>query len=209
MPHTACATVAADVHVLALVCVMNSVVVPWLVVALLARRQAAMSTSTQALSLAASTQPAAASMSTCTQCARPPSMSALTRRRFSLSDSALLGKAEGPLSTSNGGTVHERTRRSTRPPPLTMHAAVCSALGPRLSRSDSALLGKAEGPLSTSNVSTSNGGTVHEHGVRTSPSTPTMRPLMRTSPVFARMLANTREAPATPRRVSAAIMKSI
>ena len=128
MPHTACATVAADVHVLALVCVMNSVVLPWLVVALLARRRAdaSMSTSTQPLSRRLE---AAASMSTCTQRARPPSMSALARRRFSLSDSALLGKAEGPLSTSNGGTVHERTRRRTRPPPLTMHAAVCSALG--------------------------------------------------------------------------------
>jgi hypothetical protein len=187
MPHTTCETVAADVYVLALVCVMNSVVVPWLVVALLARRleaAASMSTSTQPLSRLE----AAASMSTCTRRALPPSMSV----RFSLSDSALLGNAEGPLSTSNGGTVRVRTRRSTRPavPPLTMHAAVCSALRRRLSRSDSALLGNAEGPLST------------VHGVRTSPSTPTMRPLMpvRTSPVFARMLANTREAPATPRR---------
>ena len=181
MPHKTCATVAADVYVFALVCVMNSVVVPWLVVALLARRLEA-----------------AASM--CTS-ARPPSMSALARRRFSLSDSALLGNAEGPLSTSNAGTVRGvRTRRSTRPavPPLTMHAAVCSALGRRLSRSDSALFDNATR-------------TAHEvstvHGVRTSPSTPTMRPLMpvRTSPVFARMLANTREAPATPRRVSASI----
>jgi hypothetical protein len=186
MPHKTCATVAADVYVFALVCVMNSVVVPWLVVALLARRleaAASMSTSTQPLS------------------ARPPSMSALARRRVSLSDSALLGNAEGPLSTSNGGTVRGvRTRRSTCPavPPLTMHAAVCSALGPRLSRSDSALLGNAT--RTAHEVST-----VHERGVRTSPSTPTIRPLMpaRTSPVFARMLANTREAPATPRRGAA------
>jgi hypothetical protein len=150
-----------------------------------------MSTSTQPLSCRLE---AAASMSTCTQRARPPSMSALARRRFSLSDSALLGNAEGPLSTSNGGTVRGvRTRRSTRSavPPLTMHAAVCSALGRRLSRSDSALFDNATR-------------TAHEvstvHGVRTSPSTP-----VRTSPVFARMLANTREAPATPRRVSASI----
>jgi hypothetical protein len=149
MPHNACATLAADAYVLALVCVMNSVVVPWLVWALLARRLEA-----------------AASMSTSTQ----------------------RGKAEGPLSTRG-----VRTRRRPAVPPLTMHAAVCSALRRRLSRSDSALLGNAEGPLS-------NAGT--ERGVRTSPSTPTMRPLMppRTSPVFARMLANTREAPATPRR---------
>jgi hypothetical protein len=152
MPHTTCATVAADVHVLALVVVMNSVVVPWLVVALLARRlEASMSTSTQR------------------------------------------GNAEGPLRTSNAGSG-VRTRRSTRPPPLTMHAAVCSALGRRLSRSDSALLGNAHSDATR---------TAHEvstvHGVRTSP---TMRPLMplRTSPVFARMLANTREAPPTPRR---------
>jgi len=172
MPHKTCATVAADVYVFALVCVMNSVVVPWLVVALLARRLEAAATSTQPLS------------------ARPPSMSALARRRFSLSDSALLGNAEGPLSTVRG----VRTRRSTRSavPPLTMHAAVCSALVPRrLSRSDSALFDNATS-------------TVHERGVRTSPSTPTIRPLMpvRTSPVFARMLANTREVPATPRRAA-------
>jgi hypothetical protein len=200
MPHKTCATVAADVYVFALVCVMNSVVVPWLVVALLARRLEA-----------------AASMSTSTQRVRPPSMSALARRRFSLSDCALLGNAEGPLSTSNAGTVRGvRTRRSTRPavPPLTMHAAVCSALGRRLSRSDSALFDNAT--RTAHEVSTVHGvrtSTVHGvrtstvHGVRTSPSTPTMRPLMpvRTSPVFARMLANTREAPATPRRVSAAI----
>jgi hypothetical protein len=46
MPHKTCATVAADVYVLALVCVMNSVVVPWLVVALLARRMEAAAMST-------------------------------------------------------------------------------------------------------------------------------------------------------------------
>ena len=193
MPHKTCATVAGDVYVLAMVCVMNSVVVPWLVVALLARRLEA------AASVSTSTQPLSKLQ------ARPPSMSALARRRFSLSDSALLGNAEGPLSTSNGGTVRGvRTRRSTRSavPPLTMHAAVCSALGRRLSRSDSALFDNATR-------------TAHEvstvHGVRTSPSTPTMRPLMpvRTSPVFASMLANTREAPATPRRVSAATGSSI
>jgi hypothetical protein len=89
MPHKTCATVAADVYVFALVCVMNSVVVPWLVVALLARRLEA-----------------AASMSTSTQRVRPPSMSALARRRFSLSDCALLGNAEGPLSTRE----HEHAR---------------------------------------------------------------------------------------------------
>jgi len=187
MPHKTCATVAGDVYVLAMVCVMNSVVVPWLVVALLARRLEA------AASVSTSTQPLSKLQ------ARPPSMSALARRRFSLSDSALLGNAEGPLSTSNGGTVRGvRTRRSTRSavPPLTMHAAVCSALGRRLSQSGSALFDNATLPLSS----------VHEHGVRTSPSTPTMRPLrpVQTSPVFARMLSNTREAPATPRRVSAA-----
>ena len=97
MPHNTCATV--DVYVLALACVMNSVVVPWLVVALLARRLEA------AASVSTSTQPLSKLQ------ARPPSMSALARRRFSLSDSALLGNAEGPLSTSNGGTVRGvRTR---------------------------------------------------------------------------------------------------
>ena len=99
MPHKTCATVAGDVYVLAMVCVMNSVVVPWLVVALLARRLEA------AASVSTSTQPLSKLQ------ARPPSMSALARRRFSLSDSALLGNAEGPLSTSNGGTVRGvRTR---------------------------------------------------------------------------------------------------
>ena len=93
MPHKTCATVAGDVYVLAMVCVMNSVVVPWLVVALLVRRLEA------AASVSTSTQPLSKLQ------ARPPSMSALARRRFSLSDSALLGNAEGPLSTSNGGTV--------------------------------------------------------------------------------------------------------
>jgi hypothetical protein len=72
-------------------------------------------------------------------------------------------------------------------PPLTMHAAVCSALGRQLSLSDSALLGNKK----TSRTS---------RRTQTSPSSPSLfpSPTTRTSPVFARMLANTREPPATP-----------
>lgn len=77
-----------------------------------------------------------------------------------------------------------RASDSGQPPPLTMHAAVCSALGRRLSKSDSALL----------------------DAMSTRPPPPRLPPprppppRLRTSPVFARMLANTREAPARPRR---------
>jgi hypothetical protein len=82
---------------------------------------------------------------------------------------------------STHGNCPPPRRPPSRSSPLTMHAAVCSALGRRLSWSDSAMLGDE----TTSHIS---------RCVQTSPSTPTTW----TSPVFARMLANTRELPATP-----------
>jgi hypothetical protein len=145
-----------DVHVLAFVCVMNSVVVPCMLLALLARQER------NFFCHRAAPLPKPQ--------ARQPCMSALCMP-FSSSDSAV--------------------------PPLTMLAAVSSALGRRFSQSDSALLLHERRLLST----------LHERCARTSPSTPTMRlpqPLtqVRTSPVFARMLANTREAPETPRQTT-------
>lgn len=151
---TACAVAAEGVPLLAFVGVLNAVLVPWLLVALLAR---------------------------------------------DVRNQARLVQDQGLVQHQSRNSTHSRSPQSSqgnpsprRPSPLTMHAAVCSALGgpqrrrpPTLSGpfslSDSALLGN-EKTRPTS------------RGTQTSPSSPTPR----TSPVFARMLANTREPPATP-----------
>ena len=103
--QTSCAMGAetyVDVHMLALVCVMNDVVVPVLLVALLARY--------------------------------------------------FLRRGAAPLFLAN----FLRQPQGRQSSPLTMHAAVCCALGRRVSLSDSALLGDARRPLSP----------VREHGTR-------------------------------------------